>query len=86
MARDDGFLGLLSSSLTEEQSLGTGDVVPRTEPRLPWELLESVVGTDLLERRAKEMTNRRDDRVLDPKTTLALDTAERYVSGWRPDW
>jgi predicted KAP-like P-loop ATPase len=86
VARDDGFLGLLSSSLTEEQSLGTGDVVPRTEPRLPCELLESVVGTDLLEQRVKEMANRRDDRVLDPKTALAPDTAERYVSGWRPDW
>jgi KAP-like P-loop domain-containing protein len=85
-ADDVVFLRLLRSSYGESRRQQTGDLAVRTTPQLPWEVLARVVGgEERLRARVGEVAARVDRERLDDRTRLALETAERYVSGELPE-
>lgn len=86
--KDSVFLAVVRSSLKESHSFTQGDVVSRVEHELTWDAMCDLFGEDVVKRRVEELARARDGgRVsLDERTSLALDTARRYVAGRRPDW
>lgn len=53
-----------------------------------WDAMCDLFGEDVVKRRVEELARARDEGRLSPdeRTDLALDTARRYVAGWRHDW
>jgi predicted KAP-like P-loop ATPase len=86
--KDFVFLAVLRSSLKESHSFTQGEVVSRVEHELMWDAMCDLFGEDVVKRRVEELVRARDGGTvsLDERTSLALDTARRYVGGWRPDW
>ena len=86
--KDAVFLAVLRSSLKETHSFTQGEVVSRVEHELMWDVMCDLFGEDVVKRRVEELARARDGGrlSLDERTSLALDTARRYVAGWRPDW
>jgi hypothetical protein len=83
---DDLFLRLLRSGYGESQRQQMGDLAVRTTPTLPWEVLVDVVGgEERLRERVTEVAARVDRGHLDERTRVAIETAERYVSGELPE-
>ena len=84
--QDDRVLArLLSGSLGETTSQGMGDVGVRRTATLPWDWLKSLLSDGELESRVKGLAERLEPAVLDDRTLEALELAEKYASGWRPD-
>jgi hypothetical protein len=86
--KDPVFLTALRSSLRESHSFTQGEVVSRVGHELMWDALCDLFGENVVKRRVEELARARDGGgvSLDERTSLALDTARRYVAGWRPDW
>ncbi len=86
--KDSVFLTVLRSSLKESHSFTQGEVVSRVEHELMWDAMCDLFGEDVVQRRVEELARAGDGGVVSPdeRTSLALDTARRYVAGWRPDW
>jgi len=81
-------LAVLRSSLKESHSFTQGEVVSRVEHELMWDGMCGLFGEDVVKRRVEELARARDGGRVSPdeRTSSALDTARRYVAGWRPDW
>lgn len=85
-ADDRVVLRLLRSGYGESRGQQMGDLAVRTTPQLPWELLADIVGgEERLRERVGEVAARVDREQLDDRTRIALETAERYVSGELPE-
>ncbi len=86
--KDPIFLAVLRSSLKESHSFTQGEVVSRAKHELMWDAMCDLFGEDVVKRRVEEFARARHGGgvSLDERTSLALDTARRYVAGWRPDW
>lgn len=86
--RDSIFLAVLRGSLTESHSATIGDGIARVEHALAWETMCDLFGEEVVKHRVEELARSHDGGglSLDERTNLALDTAERYAAGWRPDW
>jgi len=86
--KDIVFLAVLRSSLKESHSFTLGEVVSRVEHELMWDAMCDLFDEDVVKRRVEELARARDEGGVSPdeRTSLALDTARRYVAGWRPDW
>lgn len=87
LCEDDAVaLRLLRSGYGESRRQQMGDLAVRSTPMLPWELLAEIVGGEgRLRQRVTEIVARVDRNQLDERTRLALETAERYVSGELPE-
>ncbi len=86
--KDPVFLAVLRSSLKESHSFTQGEVVSRVDHELMWDAMCDLFGEDVVKRRVEELARacHGGGVYLDERTSLALDTARRYVAGWRPDW
>jgi hypothetical protein len=83
---DRVLLRLLRSGYGESRRQQMGDLAVRTTPQLPWELLADIVGgEERLRERVGEVATRVDREQLDDRAHVALETAERYVSGELPE-
>jgi predicted KAP-like P-loop ATPase len=86
MLRDDAVLAkLLGGSLGETTSQGMGDVGVRRTATLPWDWLKTLLPEGELETRVRGLAGRLDPTLLDDRTKEALELAEKYAEGWRPD-
>lgn len=79
-ADDQVLLRLLRSRLGEQRSQNIGEYAVRTQPSLPWELLESWLGAAELRSRVEHLATL-DRTGWDDRTVAALRAAEDYVSG-----
>lgn len=85
-ADDRVLLRLLRSGYGESRRQQMGDLAVRTTPQLPWKLLADIVGgEERLRERVGEVATRVDREELDDRARVALETAERYVSGELPE-
>lgn len=83
---DDAVLArLIHSSRGESISQGMGDVGERRTASLSWDWLKSLLPDGELERRAVGLRERLDTETVDEEMEAALELAERYASGWRPN-
>jgi hypothetical protein len=78
---DRFFVRLLRSGLSEARSQSIGEVAVRREYRLPWDTFVKLLGEEQLIKRIGEFANETPN---DERDRLALETARRYVEGWRP--
>lgn len=86
MLHDDAVLAkLLGGSLGETTSQGMGDVGVRRTATLPWDWLKTLLPEGELETRVMGLAGRLDPTLLDDRTKEALELAEKYAEGWRPD-
>lgn len=83
---DDRFaLQLFRSGVSERHTMGMGDVASRKETTLPWEYLSELVGEKNLRTAVLSIVQNIDSLVADERDRLAVETAQVYVGGWRPD-
>ncbi len=81
--KDPLFLAVLRGSLKESHSFTQGEVVSRVEHELMWDAMCDLFGEDVVKCRVEELAKARDEGGVssDERTSLALDTARRYVAG-----
>lgn len=85
LGNDLVFLQLLRSALSERQSQSSGALAVHSTPDLPWDgIAELVGGADELVSRVNHVATHITREQLDERTELALETAEKYVSGELP--
>ena len=76
---------LLTSGLSEKRSGAVGSIISSVEYDLAlWDDMERVLGSETLAERIRAIDVKRKELSLDKRQTLALDTALKYLSGWRP--
>jgi predicted KAP-like P-loop ATPase len=75
-------LQLLKTGLTESRSQTMGDTAVKRDWRLPWEILERLVGADALGATVQDLAKANDKP--GERTKQAIELAARYASGWRP--
>jgi hypothetical protein len=61
-----------------------GEVTVQRESALPWTWLESLMAPDDLGRRVRDLAVPEVFRD-DPRAAVAIATARRYATGWRPE-
>lgn len=76
------FLKVLRSSLSEAFSSSLGQAAQKKTHTLPWPGLQKLVGENL-NQRVTDLFNKRASLNLDHRTLLALEVAEKYVTGKR---
>jgi predicted KAP-like P-loop ATPase len=82
---DDAVLfRLLRSTLSEAFSQTIGQVDQHREHQLPWDWLGKLIGQDRLDERVRAVVSAIDDARLDERGRAAVETARRYLAGWRP--
>ena len=90
LLKEDGLLAkLLQNCLGETISQGMGDVGERRTATLAWDWLQALLPNGELEQRVTGLRGRLDPATVDERMAVALDLAERYAGGWRPnerDW
>jgi hypothetical protein len=84
LANDAVLVQLLRSALSEGYSQSLGDVATRQHPTLPWDWLQGLFDPGELNQRVVGIRNRMG-QVEDARTAAALELAERYATGWRPE-
>ena len=62
-----------------------GDVGERRTATLAWDWLQALLPNGELEQRVTGLRGRLDPATVDERMAVALDLAERYAGGWRPD-
>ena len=82
---DAWLLCMLASDLSKITALPLGSISASTEYGFSnWETLEFILSPDTLHRRIHLINGKREQMHLDDRLGLALDTALKYVNGWRP--
>jgi hypothetical protein len=81
---DAALFRLLRSTLSEAFSQTIGEVNQRREYRLPWDWLAKLIGPDRLDERVDALVKATNPADLDERGRTAIETAQRYLSGWRP--
>jgi predicted KAP-like P-loop ATPase len=83
---DDALLAaLLRQSLSEGYSQAMDEVAQRAVATLPWDWLQGLLPKGDLDRRVMGLRDRLDRSTIDQRMADALDLADRYAGGWRPD-
>jgi hypothetical protein len=73
---------LLRSSVSEVRSQGMGTRTIQVEKVLYWDGLVDLLGGEDVIRRIVEQCRQQKE---DPSTNAAVELAERYLGGWRPE-
>ncbi len=74
---------ILKSSLGDVRSQGMGTRAVITEKVLNWESLLNLVGEESTVKEMVDSCRRNADR--DAELLIALELAEKYLDGWRPE-
>ncbi len=85
IANDAVMLRIVLSAVGYRYSATVGSGTVKTSMLLDWDGLTELCGADRLKQRITELTARRDRGGFDAVANAALDLANRYLGGWRPD-
>ena len=78
-------LQLLRSGVSETHSMALGDVASHRETTLPWDYLAELVGEKRLKEAVRAIAAAKTTLSRDERDRIAIEAAEKYASGWRPD-